>query len=346
MNNKFKAVLTLLLLPMIAHAEPGKIGIVLPLTGKAAVAGEAVRNGVVMANADNDDAFELIFEDSALDNDRTISATKKLIETDKVDALIVFASGPSKSAAPIAEHAQIPMIGLAVDPEISRQRRWVMIHWAPNRAVAGMIFDECRRRNLKRLGMITAQTQSALDLEGAVQRNAITGGMAVPFQMQVSATETDFSAIIQKMKKSSPDGVFLNLYFGQAGNFARQAAAMDFKPQFFGSFVLDDDAEIASSQGALDNAFFVTTSAGDLSFDQEYVEKFGKRPVLGGIGAYDAVTLLAEAFEDGATRSKANTYLHSIQTFSGKIGRYRALADNSFNVPTSVGEIHDSKAVK
>ena len=306
-----------------------------------------MRNSITMANDDLGSPFQLIFEDNSLDSARTVTGVRGLINNAAVRALIVYASGPSNAAAPIAEQARIPMIGLSVDPNVSKTRKWVMIHWASNEHVADQLIAELKARRLSRIAVLTTQVQGILDLEQVFFERAKTAGLEIVFHDQVLPTETDFGVLVSKTRASKPHAVFLNFYYGQSGVFALKCAAQKFYPQFFGQFALDDDAEIASSQGALDGAFFANTAPGDLSFDQAYIKRFGKRPSLGGIGAYDATAIFAAAFKDGlGTAESVNHYIHSLNDFSGKIGSYGALNNNSYAVPARIGDIVDGQVRK
>jgi branched-chain amino acid transport system substrate-binding protein len=323
-----------------------KLGVILPLTGRASSAGEAVRNGVNMANHDLADFFEVIFEDNSLDGGRTVSAVNKLIQQDQVSALIVYASGPSNVAAPIAEASSIPMIGMSVDLNVARGRDWVMIHWASVKNTVDKLFDELRVRSINRVAILSTQSPGVLEIEAYFLQNAAEKGISVIYKEQFLPTEIDFQTPITVLKNKKPEAIFINLYYGQAGLFANKASKIGLKSQFFGPFILDDESEIKTADGALDGAFFANTSNGDLSFEKRYLTQHGKRPVLGAIGAYDITLLHAEAIKksDG-TKTSVSRELHAIRNFKGKIGTYSALANNSFDVPTSIRKIEHGKVI-
>ena len=328
-------------------ASKPKLGIILPLTGKAATAGEAVKNGISMANAAEGGYFDLIFEDNALDGAVTVTAANKLIRDDKVSGLIVYASGPSNVAAPIAESASVPMIGMSVDPKVSKERSWVMIHWASNKNVADKLFDELERRKIHKVAVISSQVQGTLDLENYFLSTAPKRGIEIVFSQQILPTDLDFQTPITMMRSKRPEAIFVNLYYGQAGLFANKASKLGLKSQLFSHFIFDDDNELKSADGALDGAFFANTSCGDLSFEKEYRTKFGKRPVLGGIAAYDIATVFVQAIRNNPTSAKsAMDYIHSLKDFKGRIGIYSALPDNSFDVPTSLRSIKKGNVVQ
>lgn len=334
-------------MPTDAFCDKPKIGIIIPLTGKAAMAGETVRNSTIMANDDLGNPFELIFEDNALDNVRTVTIARSLLKTKGVRSLIVYGSGPSNAAAPLAEQAQIPMIGLSIDPNVSKSKTWVMIHWASSKHVVDQLIFELKKRGLTRVAVVTSQVQGILDLEDYFLEKAKESDFKVIFSKQVLPSETDFSTMIAKLRTSDAQAIFLNLYFGQVGTFARQSVTQGYRPQFFGQFALDNGTEISASQGTLNGAFFANTAAGDLSFDKAYTKRFGWHPTLGGISAYDVIYIFDSAFKESPHSSESiNYFIHSLRDFSGKIGVYGALDSNSFDVPASIGDIVDGRVVK
>ena len=311
------------------------------------MAGETVRNSIEMANDDLEKPFELLFEDNALDNARAVTSARNLLKTAGMQSLIVYGSGPSNVVAPLAEQAHIPMIGLSVDPNVSRSRSWVMIHWASNDHVADQLISELKDRRLALVAVVTSQVHGILDLEKVFLDKAKRSGLTVVFNEQVLPSETDFSTMIARLRRSNAQAVFLNLYFGQVGIFARQSVSQGFSPQFFGQFALDNDAEISASGGALNGAFFANTAAGDLSFDQAYMRRFGRLPTLGGISAYDSVSILDRAFKKSPhSIQDINHFIHTLRDFAGKIGDYGALESNSFDVPASIGDIVDGRVIK
>lgn len=108
-----------------ADAEPGvtdtalKVGAALPLSGPLARVGEGVRAALVAYFAEVNAGggvygrrFELVVEDSAGEAAKTVEATRKLVETDGVFALV--ASFEPRASAPTNEYVsrrEVPLVG-------------------------------------------------------------------------------------------------------------------------------------------------------------------------------------------------------------------------------------------
>jgi branched-chain amino acid transport system substrate-binding protein len=98
--------------------DPIKIGFVASITGGASFLGQPEKDTALMVQEwINKEGgikgvpVQIIIEDSKSDPSQAVLATKKLIEGDKVVAIIGSStSGESMAMAPICETAQIPMI--------------------------------------------------------------------------------------------------------------------------------------------------------------------------------------------------------------------------------------------
>ena len=102
----------------VTSNEPIKIGLSLPLTGDLSFIGEADKNAAQLALADinsnpnNKHTYQLLFEDDAFDAQKAASAANKLINVDKVNALVSVGStagnsisttsGPATASKPAA----------------------------------------------------------------------------------------------------------------------------------------------------------------------------------------------------------------------------------------------------
>ncbi len=118
----------------VARAEPGvneqtiQFGQSTALDGPASALGLGMRDGIAAAFKEVNDAggikgrkLELVSYDDGYEPDRAIANTKKLIETDRVFALIGAVGTPtSKAAQPIATEAGVPFIGPYTGAEFLR----------------------------------------------------------------------------------------------------------------------------------------------------------------------------------------------------------------------------------
>ena len=115
-NRAVLLILTFFCLLPTAFAEEAalryKIGVVLGLTGPAASFANSFKIAVDLALEDLPDAdrrrVRVLFEDDGLSNLRAVSAGKKLLDIDKVDALITWSSGTALSLVSVTESRKVP----------------------------------------------------------------------------------------------------------------------------------------------------------------------------------------------------------------------------------------------
>ena len=111
-----------------AAKEPIIIGLSFPFSGATAYGGEDANMGITLAfeevnAAGGVDGHLLIpkIADSACTADQSISATRKLVEVDKVVAILgAICSGANLAANPIVEQYQVPIVvGSATNPKVT-----------------------------------------------------------------------------------------------------------------------------------------------------------------------------------------------------------------------------------
>ena len=101
-----------------AETEEIRIGCLFAVTGKAAWLGEPEKKTAEMladeinaAGGINGRKIKLIIEDDQADNTRAVTAVKKLIEKDKVCAIIgPSVTGTTMAIIPIMQEAKIPLV--------------------------------------------------------------------------------------------------------------------------------------------------------------------------------------------------------------------------------------------
>jgi len=107
----------LLILTLVTSCAPQqqeqlKVGVIIPLTGPAAIWGQNIKNGIELSNQDLKTKgidIKIIYEDSQASPTIGLTAYNKLKSIDNVDVLIVAVSRVSVPIIPLADKDQIPM---------------------------------------------------------------------------------------------------------------------------------------------------------------------------------------------------------------------------------------------
>ena len=123
---------------------PIKIGLILPLTGDAADIGQAQKNAVELALEQlKDSNIQLIFEDDRLQTNDAVTAAQKLVNVDKVDAIIGPSwSGAALAVAPIAESSKTLLISpTASTPSLTSAGDYIFRVYPTDDAPVKMLAD-------------------------------------------------------------------------------------------------------------------------------------------------------------------------------------------------------------
>lgn len=325
------------------------IGAILPLTGELASLGQSAKNGALLAfqelTADQQKKVQLLFEDDQFDPKNTISAFNKLISIDKVNVVICLASGPCNAIAPLAEEQQIPLIALASDPKIQKDKNFVVrLEIAPSEE-ARILSDYIKSKNYKSLASVVALQDGILAGYDDLLKDTRYSAIEV-ISEKVKPDEKDYRTIITKIISKQPDVIFVGLLPGFAGDFGKQARTLGYRGDFIGLNFLEGDETLLSSQGTLDGIVFTTRKEPQGWFADAYEKTYGKTLGPASAGLYDSVMLIAKGVDAGKTSNiEIAKYLNAIKDYSGALGVFSSTDTHEFTLPLMFKTIKNGQFV-
>lgn len=298
---KMKIVRLILLMlstviPVSVPAETFSVGAVLPLTGPASEYGASIVNAVEMARADHPALFENIvfkFEDARYDASAAVTAFHKLTQVDKVDLIFTWGISFCQALAPLAEERQIPLIAECIDPELSRNRRFVLRPMNYSDQYTKLTAEYMAGKGLKKLGVVLSDTNYLEMMYDSLQR-MLQPGQSIILVDSLSPSDMDFRSSIAKLRAGNFDaaGVFLSV--GQVGQFFRQAKQQHLELPAFGTNIFESFSEIRGAQSAMDGAIYAWNSVSP-AFINRYTSLYGGGSQLGFAAvAYEVITRLGE----------------------------------------------------
>ncbi|MBN2220861.1 MAG: ABC transporter substrate-binding protein, partial [Vallitaleaceae bacterium] len=210
--------------------EPIKIGMLTPLSGDLAQYGQAVLNAAQLAiKAVNDKGgvngsqVELVYYDNEADQTKSLNLFNRLVDQDKIVALIgPVISGTSLVVAPEANSKKIPMItptGTNTDITVGYDYVFRACYIDPYQ---GKMVAKFANEKLGAKSAVIFRNVSS-DYSTGLADAFIAG-----FNGEVVADEgytqedSDFNAIITKIKDLNPDVIFIPDYFNKVGLVAKQ----------------------------------------------------------------------------------------------------------------------------
>lgn len=317
--------------------DTNKIGVILPLTGEVSSVAGACQNGMTLAMENLPGALSskinLIYEDDQNQPKNTVSAFTKLVKVNKVDAIVTFTSSTSKAISPLADQFKIPTIAVAADFEVVKNREHIVTFWVSPLEEAKELLKEAKNRGYKRIAMITSIHNGVLVIKkGLISLN--NGQLEIVLDEEYPAEAKNFRTFLSKVKsKKGLDAIFVNLYYGATGIFARQAREMGINLPLINVESFEDPEQVKLSAGALIGQWYVQADDPSGQFMDSYLKKFPGASTYSAGNCYDIVMLIAESIRK---REELNYFLHNVKDFNGALGTFSASGDNRFTLPATV----------
>jgi branched-chain amino acid transport system substrate-binding protein len=362
-------VLVLAFACSVFAAEPIKVGVVMGLTGPWASIDTPALNGVKLAAEEINKAggvlgrpIELKVVDTKADEGETVAAVIRLIENEKVSALIGYCDTHWVNiAAPLAREYGVPFITPgATHPRIPERTGAWLACFGDNAQAAAIAEYAVKDLGLKR-GAIWVDT--AVDFSVAVCAYFADAlkhyGGEVVYEDYFEITWTDFSSMVARLKEYQDQGKVDFVYVGaipdNCGVIAKQIRDGGVTIPIFGEDGFDTPLLVQTGGAAAEGVVFSTHMSLEdpnpvvQKFKSDYQAMFGNPPenAFAALG-YDAMKLLAKAIEIVGTDDpkKIPEGLAQIKGFQGVSGTISYEAGSQVpNKSVAVIEVKDGKFV-
>ncbi len=311
-------LVTVMLLAGYSHqaaaATTVKIAIMGPFTGNAASVGQEQLNFAKLAVADFNKAsgmsVQLIEVDTQLDAAKAVTGAQSIVSNNDVVGVVGPAGSQEVEAvSPIFAPLNIAFISpSATRPSLTEKGVKTFFRVVPRDDVQGPT-DAMYMANIlkaKNVYVIDDQTSYSSGLADEVEKTL--KGLNIPTERDsITQKDSDFSALVTRMKGATPDVVFVPFQLAnQAAQIAKQMAEQNVKATLFGAdgdFSPDDF--IKSAAGATEGAFVsffapdIHGVAGAKDVVAAYEKQYGTFGSFGG-PSYAATTVLLEAIQRAA----------------------------------------------
>jgi len=316
-----------------------RIGEYASLTGKEATYGQASHKGSLLAIEEINAAggilgkkLELFTEDDQSKSGEAATVVKKLISRDKVIAVIgEIVSSRSLEAAPICQHAKIPMISpSSTAPEVTMIGDYIFRVCFID-PFQGTVMAKFAKESLKlrKVALLTSVSSAySVGLAKYFKERFAADGGTVALEQRYTEGDKDFRAQLTAIKAANVEGVFVPGYYTEAALICRQARDLGLTIPLFGGDGWESPELVSIGGKAVEGTHFVTHYSPENKdpFVSDFNQRFQKRwgnvsDTLTGLG-YDAVKLLASAIERAGTTDgdKLRDALATTRGFKGVTG--------------------------
>jgi len=299
-----------------SNSDTFKLGAFLQLTGGNSAYGLEAKNAIELAveyineqGGFNGQQIEFIPYDTQGSPEEAVKIATKLIETDKVNAVIGSVnSGEVLAAAGYLNDAGIITFGLGTSPTWM-EKDWPFVFRASmnNKTAAPLTADMLVKLGLKSVGIFKGQDDASLSTAEAFKQACAERGITVTADESYDAGDTDFSAQIANILNSNPQTVYISV-IGETGPIiVKQLRQYGYNGIIFDkeSFMISQ-IEIAGKEAsnyiAFANPYVTYSNVEDCDiplvrdFIERYNAKYGKLPATdSSYRGWDTMMVLWEA---------------------------------------------------
>jgi branched-chain amino acid transport system substrate-binding protein len=196
--------------------NPIKVGAIFSVTGPGAPLGtpeketaEMVLDQINKAGGIGGRQLQLIIEDDGTEESKAVMAAKKLIEEDKVCAIVgPTMSGTSLAIIPDCEKAEVPLISCAASVKITQPaKKWVFSTAQNDVLAVQRILVYLQAQKIKKVAIIC--DGNAFGQSGAEQLRAQlpAAGVAIVDEEKYATKDADMTAQLTKIKAKAPEAI-------------------------------------------------------------------------------------------------------------------------------------------
>lgn len=324
-----------------ASGDVIKIGVFEPMTGANAAGGALEVEGIKLANKLYPEVLgkkvELVLVDNKSDKVEAASAASRLVEKEKVSAIIgSWGSSLSMAAGDIVKNAKVPTVAAsATNPLVTKNNdfffRVCFIDPFQGRVMANYAFSKLNAKKVAivqeissdySIGLAKFFTDSFKEL--TKDQNAIVG------VANYNTGDQDFSAQLTNLKAKNPDVIFAPGNFTESALLIKQARQLGIKVPIIGGDTWETPEFIDIGKEAVEGAVFSTffTSEKPITpesekFLAEYRKTYsGKEPSAVTALGYDAYIVILDAIKraNSADSVKIKEQLAITKDFPGAAG--------------------------
>jgi branched-chain amino acid transport system substrate-binding protein len=330
--------------------EAYKIGAIFSITGPGSSLGIPERDTALMIEADVNarggvkgpdgkmHPLKLVIYDDASDETKAVLAAKKLIDEDKVTAIVgTTLSGTSLAIVDTVQKAEMPLVSCAAAAKIVEpvaERKWVFKTPQSDHLIVGVLVDHLKAKGLTKVGWLNVDyafgQQGWIEFEKAAQK----AGLVIAANEKFGQKDVDMTPQLTRVKAASPQAVVIWSIPPSASIATKNYADLGIAAPLFQSHGVGNKKYIELAGTAANNVMFpagkllVAEQLADndpqkatlLAYARDFEAKYGPRNTFGG-HAWDAVQLVVLAMEKAGTdRAKVRSAIETTKNFVGITG--------------------------
>ncbi len=331
-----------------AAKAPYKLGAVLSLTGTYAGLGTPEKNVITMevarinaAGGVNGHPIDVVIEDDSTDVAKAAAATTKLIDQDKVLAILgATGSGQTMAMRGAVDKAGIPQVSMAGATAITKPLdKWVFQTPWSNAIVIPFELKYMQSKGVKKLGIISDSSGFGKDGVAVAKAAMPKFGITVAAEETFNPGDTDMTAQLTKIKAANPGAILVVNAGKEAATVVKEIQTLAIKVPVYGTHgnarkefidgagAAAEGFSFAAGKILVPSAYGTGTQAYTVATDfvNRYTNGFGSAPSTFAGHAYDALYITVEAMKrlpEGFTSAQLRDEIEKTSGFVGIGGTF------------------------
>ena len=292
-----------------------KIGGIGPITGEAAIYGQAVMNGCQIAVDEINAAggiggmqIEFKFEDDVHNAETSVNAYNKLMDWG-MDILVgTVTTGPCISVSEkVYEDRVFALTPSASSPDVTKGKdnMFQLCFSDPNQGTGSATYIAANMADKKIAVIYRNDDAYSQGIRDTFVAEANAKSLEIVYEGTFTAdTATDFQVQLTAAKNANADLIFLPIYYQPASVILAQAKAMNYAPTFFGVDGMDgiltmDNFDTTLAEGVMVLTPFSADAQDELTvnFVKEYQKRHNEIPNQFAADGYDCIYAVKAAYE-------------------------------------------------
>ena len=305
-----------------------KLGMVMPLTGPLATAGQQVVAGARLyisqhGNTVAGKQIELIVRDDASSADNGKRLIHEAIVNDKVD---IIGGGPTPdllgSAALITEAKKPTVIMLSSTTSVIEKSQYFVRTSCTLAQSSAILADWAVQNGLKKAVTLVTDFAPGQEAESTFTNNFAAAGGQITEAIRVPLRNPDFAPFLQRVRETAPQVLFVFIPSVQAAAFARQFVERGLDKagiKLIGPGDMTDDSALVdmgdAMQGVVTAHFYSAAhpSAVNATFAAAYQKQNNNRANFMAVSGYDGMHLIYEALKKTGGSTDAETFMSAMK---------------------------------
>jgi len=276
--------------------------------------------------------INLIVSDDAFNPSNTVIEVKKLVESDKVFALMCGLGAPGNLAImDYVESQKVPYIYQAAGAgSLTIPPKRYIFGVQPNYTTEGAIAVKylVEQKKAKRIAFVYRNADDGKEEYASVKKALAERKMPLVAEIPVEASATDFSTQIVKLMSSNVDSIIVMLFIPQSSNFVKQAKQLGLTSQNYLVSYPNADPTFAAIAGpaavGVESLAWVSVDFADpkAHFIEVYQASFQSEiPNAYAVAGMIAAEIFTEGLKRAGKDLTREKLIAAMETFNGWVGK-------------------------